>query len=95
MAAIKEASSIEVLTQYLSLQLETGFPKSPAKDDAARSTLLGLLQKLTIALETPEDVINRAVFTVCVPLTQFCELRTLNTRLISLQRTCVLESLSI
>lgn len=81
MAAIKESSSIEVLTQELSSLLGTGFPESLAKDDAARIALLGLLQKLTAALETPEDVVNRTVFTVRIPFTQLCDLRTLHTDL--------------
>ena len=66
MTVIKAATLLEAVAQELSLQLSSGFPQSLAKDDAARIALLASLQKLTTALETPEDVVNRTVFMVCV-----------------------------
>ena len=63
MANLQAVPSLEELKQ--NVQSVTALGKSP-RDGAERAALLSSLHKLAATLETPEDVVNRAIFFVSV-----------------------------
>jgi len=67
--SVTEPTRLETLLQRVALQAKGGV-EDGVTDKLAREALLNSLRQLTIALESPEDVVNRVVFFVW-PLCQF------------------------
>jgi hypothetical protein len=64
MGSAIEHPLVQFLMQEVSLQTKDSSLKDVVNDRLAQETLLTSLRKLTLALETPEDVVNRVVFFV-------------------------------
>jgi hypothetical protein len=64
MGSAIEHPLVQSLMQEVSLQTKDSSLKDVVNDRLAQETLLTSLRKLTLALETPEDVVNRVVFFV-------------------------------
>lgn len=63
MDSVTEPSLLEALLQKVSLQAKAGL-EDGVNNKLAREALLISLRQLTLALETPDDVVNRVVFFV-------------------------------
>jgi hypothetical protein len=63
METVTEPTLIETLLRRVALQTKGGV-EAGVTDKLAREALLNSLRQLTIALESPEDVVNRVVFFV-------------------------------
>ncbi|KAH8766420.1 S-adenosyl-L-methionine-dependent methyltransferase [Hyaloscypha sp. PMI_1271] len=66
--SVTEPTRLETLLQRVALQAKGGV-EDGVTDKLAREALLNSLRQLTIALESPEDVVNRVVF---FPSTYMC-----------------------
>jgi hypothetical protein len=64
MGSAIEHSLVQSLVQEVFLQSKDGSLQDVVNDKLARETLLTSLRNLTLALETPEDIVNRVVFFV-------------------------------
>jgi hypothetical protein len=63
MESITDPTLLKTLFRRVALQTEGGV-EDGVTDKLAREALLNSLRRLTIALESPEDVVNRVVFFV-------------------------------
>jgi hypothetical protein len=61
--SVTEPTRLETLLRRVALQAKGGV-EDGVTDKLAREALLNSLRQLTIALESPEDVVNRVVFFV-------------------------------
>jgi hypothetical protein len=63
-----DTSILETLLHKVSLQGKAGLSGNILTDKIARGSLLDTLRQLTVALEQPEDVVQRVVFFVRLSL---------------------------
>jgi hypothetical protein len=66
MGSVTEPSVLETLLKKVSLQVQNSVKDIVNNDKHARETLLASMRQLTLALEAPDDVVNRVVFFVWI-----------------------------
>jgi len=74
MGSVTEPSVLETLLKKVSLQVQNSVKDIVNNDKHARETLLASMRQLTLALEAPNDVVNRLVFFVWIsndPIDQY------------------------
>jgi hypothetical protein len=63
MGSVTEFTQLDSLIQSVSLQTKNG-SENIVKDKLNRESLLTSLRQLTVALETPDDIVNRVAYFV-------------------------------